>query len=159
MTTTTTILLSLVMVVVLLPTPVSSFAWSVAPHLTPRISSSGSSKPFTHQRQGQLDMMIGSLFKWRAEDSSNEEYVDVNIESPSTNVRRISSSIVIDRPPATVWRILTDYDNLASYVPNLVESKTIPRPNGEKAKGVRLYQVSSSKKEEEEERAGGGEGI
>jgi len=34
----------------------------------------------------------------------------VNIESPSSNVRRISSFIVINRPLQDVWRILTDYD-------------------------------------------------
>lgn len=91
--------------------------------------------------RGQIDM-IGSIFKWGGSGEDGEDYVEVNIESPSANVRRISSSIVIDRPPSTVWRILTDYDNLANYVPNLVESKVVAKP-GEKGKGVRLYQVST----------------
>ena len=49
-------------------------------------------------------------FRWRGGKSEDGEEVLVNIESPSSNVRRISSSIVINRPLQDVWRILTDYD-------------------------------------------------
>ena len=42
------------------------------------------------------------------------------------NSRRISSSIVIDRSMKSVWAILTDYDNLANIVPNLVASRRLP---------------------------------
>ena len=52
--------------------------------------------------------------RWRNKGADGEggddEEVLVNIESPAANIRRISSSIVINRPPSDVWRILTDYD-------------------------------------------------
>lgn len=59
--------------------------------------------------------MISSMFRWRGGrnedgDGGEGEEVLVNIESPAANIRRISSSIVINRPPPDVWRILTDYD-------------------------------------------------
>jgi hypothetical protein len=57
--------------------------------------------------------MISSMFRWRggrSGEDEDEEEVLVNIESPAANIRRISSSIVINRPPTDVWRILTDYE-------------------------------------------------
>lgn len=59
--------------------------------------------------------MISSMFRWRGGrnedgDGGEGEEVLVNIEAPAANIRRISSSIVINRPPPDVWRILTDYD-------------------------------------------------
>lgn len=72
---------------------------------------------------------------------NEEDEAIVNIEAPSSNSRRISSSIVVNRPVADVWRILTDYDNLATYVPNLTQSKTLPKGPNDPVKGVRLFQV------------------
>lgn len=53
---------------------------------------------------------MSSFHRWRGGKNEDGEEVMVNIESPSVNVRRISSSIVINRPLQDVWRILTDYD-------------------------------------------------
>lgn len=101
------------------------------------------STPFT-QRPHSLEKvnMIGSLFNWRSADEDGDE-VPVLIESPNSSTRRISSSIIVNRPIEDVWRILTDYDRLADYVPNLTQSKVIGKPPGTKTKGVRLFQVSS----------------
>jgi ribosome-associated toxin RatA of RatAB toxin-antitoxin module len=44
--------------------------------------------------------------------------------------------------PATVdqvWQVLTDYDNLASFIPNLSHSQRLPHPDG----GIRLEQIGS----------------
>jgi len=57
-----------------------------------------------------LSFPLSSSYRWRGGKSEDGEEVLVNIESPSANVRRISSSIVINRPVQDVWRILTDYD-------------------------------------------------
>jgi hypothetical protein len=57
--------------------------------------------------------------------------------------RRISASIVIARPPEDVWRILTDYDNLSVHVPNLVASRRLPHPGGERK--IRLFQEGAQK--------------
>lgn len=46
---------------------------------------------------------------------------------------------MIQRPPEAVWRILTDYDNLATHVPNLVISRRLPH------QGIRLYQEGAQK--------------
>jgi hypothetical protein len=59
--------------------------------------------------------------------------------------RRISASILISRPPEDVWSILTDYDNLATHVPNLVASKRLPHPTGSGTGKIRLYQEGAQK--------------
>jgi len=53
------------------------------------------------------------------------ELVAVRIERTSANSRRIGGEIIVPKPIDDVWAILTDYDNLAIHVPNLVESKRI----------------------------------
>jgi len=42
-----------------------------------------------------------------------------------------------------VWSILTDYNNLANHVPNLMKSYTIPNPNNKN--GIRLFQEGAQK--------------
>eukprot|EP00579_Thalassiosira_antarctica_P003330 CAMPEP_0201903246 /NCGR_PEP_ID=MMETSP0902-20130614/55377_1 /ASSEMBLY_ACC=CAM_ASM_000551 /TAXON_ID=420261 /ORGANISM="Thalassiosira antarctica, Strain CCMP982" /LENGTH=353 /DNA_ID=CAMNT_0048437283 /DNA_START=173 /DNA_END=1234 /DNA_ORIENTATION=- len=54
-----------------------------------------------------------------------KEGILVGIERTSSNSRRISGEIIMDIPTDDIWNILTDYDNLSSHVPNLVESKVI----------------------------------
>lgn len=66
---------------------------------------------------------------------------EVLIESPSMNSRRITASILIDCPTNVVWSILTDYNNLATHVPNLVQSYLVPSPTG----GLRLFQEGAQK--------------
>lgn len=58
-----------------------------------------------------------------ADDSC--ELVAVRIERTSRNSRRIAGDIIIPKPMDDVWAILTDYDNLAIHVPNLVESRRV----------------------------------
>ena len=54
----------------------------------------------------------------------------VTIAVTGINSRRISSSIVIERGVPEVWAVLRDYDQLASFVPNLVVSQKVPSPEG-----------------------------
>lgn len=98
-------------------------------------------RPGSPRGKGSVSM-ISSLFRWRNPQGDDEEEVVVNIEAPASNIRRISSQIVIDRPMDDVWGILTDYDRLAEYVPNLTQSRAIPVPPAEqaRARGVRLFQ-------------------
>jgi len=67
---------------------------------------------------------------------------DVIIEAPSINSRRITSSILIDTSPDDVWEVLTDYNNLAKYVPNLTKSYVLPSSVG---KGIRIFQEGAQK--------------
>ena len=64
----------------------------------------------------------------------------MGIEGTSPNSRRISGEIIIDVPIHDIWSILTDYDNLSTHVPNLMESKVIN--NGRRIVGgrPRVYQ-------------------
>ncbi len=49
----------------------------------------------------------------------------MRIERTSANSRRIAGDIIVPKPIDDVWAILTDYDNLAIHVPNLVQSKRV----------------------------------
>ena len=49
--------------------------------------------------------------------------------------------MIVNASPNLGWSILTDYDNLATHVPNLVESSRRPHPTG----GIRLYQEGAQK--------------
>ena len=60
----------------------------------------------------------------------------VKITFTGVNSRCISSAITIDRRLEDVWKVLTDYDNLANVVPNLVVSRRVPHPSG----GIRVFQ-------------------
>jgi hypothetical protein len=42
------------------------------------------------------------------------------------NSRKITASITVNSPLEDVWSIITDYDNLAVHVPNLVKSYVVP---------------------------------
>lgn len=70
----------------------------------------------------------GSSSETTSSSGNNEdscELVAVRIERTSVNSRRIGGEIVVPKPIDDVWAILTDYDNLAIHVPNLVESKRV----------------------------------
>jgi hypothetical protein len=58
-------------------------------------------------------------------DDESCELVAVRIERTSRNSRRIAGDIIVPKPMDDVWAILTDYDNLAIHVPNLVESRRV----------------------------------
>ena len=62
--------------------------------------------------------------------------VVVDIATTGINSRCITASIVVGTGVDEVWQILTDYDNLATHVPNLVQSARRPHPTG----GIRLFQ-------------------
>jgi len=63
---------------------------------------------------------------------------------------RIEGRVVVDAPIADVWAILTDYDNLSTHVPNLIESKRVSQDTGRDRQGsgtykCRLYQRGAQK--------------
>ena len=89
------------------------------------------------------------------QDDDSCELVAVRIEKTSANSRRIAGDIIIPRPVDDVWAILTDYENLAIHVPNLVESKRVnplnkrlANPNSVQGDGTyqcRLFQKGAQK--------------
>lgn len=72
---------------------------------------------------------------------NNGKNSEVIIEAPSMNSRRITSSILIDASMDEVWSTLTDYNNLATYIPNLVKSYIVPSPPN----SVRIFQEGAQK--------------
>jgi Polyketide cyclase / dehydrase and lipid transport len=78
---------------------------------------------------------------WSGGRRTRPDEVTVNIERPSMNSRRISGSIIVDKPIEDVWLVLTDYNKLSDYVPNLTQSKQIAHPDG----GIRLFQEGAQK--------------
>ncbi|KAJ1394153.1 hypothetical protein B484DRAFT_355523 [Ochromonadaceae sp. CCMP2298] len=59
------------------------------------------------------------------------------------NSRRITADVIIDAPIDKVWRIISDYNNLATHVPNLIQSYLVPVP-GQPEK-LRLFQEGAQK--------------
>lgn len=56
--------------------------------------------------------------------------------------RRAVSAITINAPIEAVWQVLTDYDHLAEFVPNLAISERIALPTNAPRDVVRLRQVN-----------------
>jgi len=69
----------------------------------------------------------------------NVDGVDINIklEGLGGNRRRISGGLFIEAPPRAIWDVLTNYNNLHEYIPNIAESGAVLQPNGR----VRIEQV------------------
>ena len=67
---------------------------------------------------------------------------EVLIESPSLNSRRITANIIVDGSIEDVWNILTDYDNLSTHIPNLVQSNRVRASDPNR---IRLFQEGAQK--------------
>lgn len=51
--------------------------------------------------------------------------------------RRIEATIYLPQPIEQVWGVLTDYEALADFIPNLAKSCRVPHPDG----GIRVEQI------------------
>lgn len=65
--------------------------------------------------------------------------VAISTEKLTGRQRRILAEIQIPCSLEQVWQVLTDYDQLADFIPNLTKSQLIPHPEG----GIRLEQIGS----------------
>lgn len=65
--------------------------------------------------------------------------VNIHTENFGQHQRRILASTEIATHLDQVWQVLTDYDNLASFIPNLSLSQRLRHPGG----GIRLEQIGS----------------
>ena len=70
---------------------------------------------------------------------NDNAYVEISTEKRPARERRILASITIPQPIEQVWQVITDYESLADFVPNLTSSKLIPNPEGR----IRLEQIGS----------------
>jgi ribosome-associated toxin RatA of RatAB toxin-antitoxin module len=81
-----------------------------------------------------------------ASDHSNLEEnlttdVQVQIEKIAERKRQITAKIQIPQSVEQVWKVLTDYEALAEFIPNLAKSRRLAHPTG----GIRLEQVGSQR--------------
>lgn len=89
--------------------------------------------PNTDIEQGQLELL--------ADESvlANLSDVEVTTDRAVGRERQISAKIYINHSAEHVWQVLTDYEHLADFIPNLSDSYLIDHP----ANGVRLVQVGA----------------
>ncbi|MEM9008069.1 MAG: SRPBCC family protein [Cyanobacteria bacterium P01_F01_bin.86] len=66
-------------------------------------------------------------------------HVDISTEKRPSRERRILASVTIPKPIDQVWNVVTDYEHLADFVPNLTSSKLIPNEEGR----IRLEQIGA----------------
>ena len=93
-----------------------------------------------HQTPKQFDFATfgkNTNLEYLTADAVNSEAVDIEIEKISERQRRISAKIEILRPVEQVWKVLTDYEALTQFLPNLAKSNLLPHPKG----GIRLEQI------------------
>lgn len=67
------------------------------------------------------------------------ETVEVKTDKLEGRQRQICASIKLPYSVDQVWQVLTDYDDLDKFIPNLVKSQRIEHPAG----GIRLEQVGA----------------
>ncbi|MEH2112241.1 SRPBCC family protein [Nostoc sp.] len=67
--------------------------------------------------------------------------VEIQIEKIAERQRQISAKVQIPHPVEQIWKVLTNYEALPDFLPNLAKSCLIEHPNG----GIRLEQVGSQR--------------
>ncbi|WP_413172983.1 SRPBCC family protein [Anabaena azotica] len=69
------------------------------------------------------------------------DQVTIQVEKLSERQRQITAKVQIPHPVEKVWKILTDYEALTEFIPNLAKSSLLEHPNG----GIRLEQIGSQR--------------
>ncbi|GAB4141962.1 MAG: SRPBCC family protein [Cyanobacteria bacterium J069] len=65
--------------------------------------------------------------------------VAVEVVPVGDRTRQISATIQIPQPSDRIWQVLTDYEHLSEFIPNLKESRRVAHPEG----GIRIEQVGA----------------
>lgn len=73
--------------------------------------------------------------------SSLLDTIEVQVEQLSSRQRQISAKIPICQAVEPIWQVLTDYEALADFIPNLSKSQRLEHPTG----GIRLEQVGTQR--------------
>jgi ribosome-associated toxin RatA of RatAB toxin-antitoxin module len=98
-----------------------------------------------HNIQEELDLSaIGDdtdLDLNLAANADDLHAVEVQIEKIAERQRQITAKLPILQPVEQVWKVLTDYEALAEFVPNLTKSRLLEHPQG----GIRLEQVGAGR--------------
>ena len=67
--------------------------------------------------------------------------VEIQTEPAEGRQRRLSAKLFVPYSPEQLWQILTAYESLADFIPNLASSRLVPHPEG----GIRLEQVGTQR--------------
>ncbi|WP_017652616.1 SRPBCC family protein [Fortiea contorta] len=76
-----------------------------------------------------------------AADAASLPTVAVQIEKMAERQRQITATIQIPHPVEKIWQVLTDYESLTDFIPNLSKSRLLEHPQG----GIRLEQIGSGR--------------
>lgn len=79
------------------------------------------------------------LVGYSTELIDGDHTIHIATEKLDGRKRRILASIQIPCPLEQVWQVITDYDKLAEFIPNLTRSQQVSHPSG----GIRLEQVGT----------------
>ncbi|CAN6866110.1 unnamed protein product, partial [Brassica oleracea] len=114
---------------VLLPCPSRIRLFS--PFFTTAIGGSGVVKcrGTRHSRGGEEGLRKESFVEEDDDDERGERKVRCEVDVISWRERRIRGEIWVDSDSQSVWDVLTDYERLADFIPNLVSSGRIPCPH------------------------------
>lgn len=74
-------------------------------------------------------------------ESSLLDTVEVQIEQIAQRTRKISAKLSIPHAIEPIWRVLTNYEALADFIPNLAVSRRLEHPTG----GIRIEQVGTQR--------------
>lgn len=67
--------------------------------------------------------------------------VEITTHAQEGRTRQVKASLMVPVAAETLWRVLTDYEGLANFIPNLSSSRLLPHPSG----GIRLEQVGGQR--------------
>lgn len=97
-----------------------------------------------HSTQEELDLtasLNSTDFDPNLVDAVALQSVQVQVEKIAERQRQITARIQIPQPIEQVWKVLTDYEALAKFIPHLAKSRLVKHPTG----GIRLEQVGSQR--------------
>ena len=89
--------------------------------------------------QAELQAELQSAAVANGFSDTSAEKVSISTEKHPNRERRILASVVIPQPIEQVWQVITDYEHLADFIPNLTTSKLLPSPEGR----IRLEQIGA----------------
>lgn len=102
--------------------------------------------PNTHPPLGCLEEPEPATLRFSRQNSSSLAFNGIEIHLRRLDGleywhRRLVASIRIDAPGSSVWQVISDYDNLANFVPNLASSERIRLPTSAPKNVLRVRQV------------------
>ncbi len=73
--------------------------------------------------------------------NQTEDSVQIEVIKLGERKRQIIASVNIPKSVEVVWRVITDYEGLSDFIPNLAASRKLEHPSG----GIRLEQIGAQR--------------